>query len=106
MSIGQVLINRKMVTPQQLAEARSFMRSQGLRLDQALIQLGFITEDALLEVVSKHLSMPVVNLTDGPIERKAIDAMPARVVYRKRIVPVERENGTLRVEMSDPFDLY
>ena len=32
--------------------------------------------------------------------------MPAKVVYRKKLVPVSRENGILNVATSDAFDLY
>ena len=106
MEIGQLLVTKGLITREQLAEAKRSREGGHLRLDQALIKLGYISEQDLLAALSEHLSMPVVNLSDTKIERRALNSMPAKLVYRNRLLPVQRENGTLHVAMSDPFDLY
>jgi general secretion pathway protein E/type IV pilus assembly protein PilB len=106
MSIAHILLNRGLVTPEQLEEAQKLQRAEGLRLDRALVQLGILSERQILEVMAHHLDLPFVNLTDHTIEPDVLRALPSRIVYRKRLVPISRSNGALNVATSDAFDLY
>src|SRR5436190_11476573 len=106
MSIAEILLDKGLLTAQQNEEAQALQKSDGLRLDRALIQLGLLTERQLLEVMSEHLHLPMINLEEVQFEPDLLRALPARIVYRKRLVPVKRFNGTLQVATSDAFDLY
>jgi type II secretion system protein E len=106
MSIAEILLDKGLLTTQQNDEAQALQKAEGLRLDRALIQLGMLSEQQLLEVMSEHLHLPMINLDDVQFEPELLRALPARVVYRKRLVPVKRFNGTLQVATSDAFDLY
>ena len=106
MSISEILLDKGLLTAQQNDEAQALQKAEGLRLDRALIQLGLLSEQQLLEVMSEHLHLPMINLEDVQFEPELLRALPARVVYRKRLVPVKRFNGTLQVATSDAFDLY
>ena len=106
MSIAQILLRRGLVTAEQLEEAQALQRAEGLRLDRALIQLGVLSERQLLTIMAEHLDLPVVDLTDITIDPETLRSLPSKVVYRKRLIPVSRTNGTLNVATSDAFDLY
>src|SRR3954465_15664882 len=106
MSIAEILLDKGLLTAQQNDEAQALQKAEGLRLDRALIQLGMLSEKQLLEVMSEHLHLPMVNLEEVQFEPELLRSLPARVVYRKRLVPVKRFNGTLQVATSDAFDLY
>ena len=106
MSIAEILLEKELVTPAQLTEAMELRSSEGLRLDRALVQLGCLSEDKLLEVLSEQLSIPLIDLGAIEISKEALSAIPAKLVFRKNVVPVSRDNGTLTVATSDPFDLY
>jgi type II secretion system protein E len=106
MSIAEILLDKGLLTAQQNDEAQALQKAEGLRLDRALIQLGMLSEQQLLEVMSEHLHLPMIDLDEVQFEPELLRALPARVVYRKRLVPVKRFNGTLQVATSDAFDLY
>src|SRR5687768_9794488 len=106
MSIAEILLDKGLLTSKQNDEAQALQKAEGLRMDRALIQLGLLTEKQLLEVMSEHLHLPMVNLEEVQFEPELLRSLPARVVYRKRLVPVKRFNGTLQVATSDAFDLY
>lgn len=106
MNIAQLLVGRKLLSPEQLEEARALHQAKHLRLDQAIIQLGFLTEQQMLELMAEHLHLPIVKLDDLAIPPETLGALPSKIVYRKRLVPIGRINGTLRVATSDAFDLY
>ena len=105
MSITKLLLDRGLLTKEQLQEAIALNQAEGLRLDRAIIQLGYVSEKQLLEVMSEQLNLPLVSLAEKTIDPQALQALPPKIVYRKRLVPVSRQNGTLNVATSDAFDL-
>ncbi|MEI6356072.1 MAG: ATPase, T2SS/T4P/T4SS family [Verrucomicrobiota bacterium] len=106
MNLTQLLLVNRLLTEEQLGDAVALQRSEGLRLDRAVIQLGFLTERQVLELMADQLHLPLVELADMVISPEVLRALPSKVVYRKRLFPVSRENGILKVATSDAFDLY
>jgi type II secretion system protein E len=106
MTLSNLLLEKKLLTKAQLDEANAVQQSQNLRLDRAIVQLGFLSERELLELMSRELHLPLVDLAEVVIDPEVLRALPAKVVYRKRLVPISRTNGTLNVATSDAFDLY
>src|SRR4051812_33478176 len=105
MSITKLLLDRGLLKKEQLDEALALNQSEGLRLDRAIIQLGYVSERQLLEIMSEQLNLPLVSLGEKTIDPQALQSLPPKIVYRKRLVPVSRTNGTLNVATSDAFDL-
>ncbi len=106
MSIGELLLEKGLITAENLAEAVSVRKRTGQRLDKALIELGCVSEEEVLKVTSEQLGIPLVDLTDVKIDVDTLRAMPPKLVFRRHLVPLQKENGILRVATSDPFDLY
>ncbi len=105
MSITDLLLGKKLLTEEQLREAVALLETQGLRLDQAILQLGFLSERQLLEVMGECLKIPLANLSETVIDSETRQALPTKFIFRKHLVPISRENGTLGVATSDAFDL-
>ena len=106
MSIAEVLLEKGLVTAEQLAQAVELRKSDGVRLDRGLVQLGHVDSEALLGVLSEQLSIPVVEISDRKIDVETLQSLPAKLVFKKHLVPLERVNGSLTVATSDPYDLY
>jgi general secretion pathway protein E/type IV pilus assembly protein PilB len=94
-----------MLTPEQLRQATAFHETQGVRLDRALVQLGFVSERQLLEVMGERLAIPVVNLADLTIDAETLRALPPKFVFRKRLAPIAKHDDILSVVTSDAFDM-
>lgn len=105
-SYSQVLVEKGLVSLEDIDSAERMREEQGLRLDQALIQNGAITEQAFLEVMGERLDFDVIDLPGVDITADVIQTLPSRFVYRNHLAPIARENGTLKVVTSDPFNLY
>ncbi|HAH99638.1 MAG TPA: type II secretion system protein GspE [Verrucomicrobiales bacterium] len=105
-SYSQHLVEKGLVSIEDIDSAERICQEQGLRLDQALIQNGAITEQAFLEVIGERLDFEVIDLPSASIESDAIKTLPSRFVYRNHIAPIARKNGTLKVATSNPFNLY
>ena len=105
-SYTQVLVEKGLVTVEDIDTAERVREDQGLRLDQALIQNGALSEQDFLKVMGERLDFEIVDLPNATIEDEAIRSLPSRFVYRNHLAPIARENGMLKVATSDPFDLY
>lgn len=106
MILTKLLLENGLLTKTQLEEASALQQAEGLRLDRAIVQLGFLSERQLLEVMAKELHLPLVSLADMSVDPETLRALPAKIVYRKRLVPISRSDGVLNVATSDAFDLY
>ncbi len=106
MSIGELLLEKGLITPDNLAEALAARKKSGQRLDKILVEMGCVSEDRVLQVFSEQLAIPMVDLSDVKIDVDTLRSLPPKLVYQRSLVPLNRSNGTLRVATSDPFDLY
>ena len=76
MGIAEVLLERGLITSDHLSAAMELRRTEGLRLDRALVRLECIGEEDLLRVMSEQLGVPMVDLTQVQIDLDALRSLP------------------------------
>jgi general secretion pathway protein E/type IV pilus assembly protein PilB len=101
--VGELLQKRGLVSSEDLRLARA--KANGGRIDQLLISSGLVNEDDVLQVIGEDLGMRFVELKDFVIDRELIAQFPTSAIFRYSLLPLERENGSVTVATSDPFDL-
>src|SRR5439155_22542031 len=79
--------------------------SPGTPLHEILIERGFAREEPVLAALAEEFGMDVVDLTKVTIEPETLKAMPSKLVHRRSLFPLSRQNGTLIVATGDPFDV-
>ncbi len=105
MGIGSILVERGVITDEQLAQAIREQNRTGERLDHVLVRLGMVKSDEVLDAIGQQFAMPIVDLNTIDVEKDTLGLLPAKLVFKQRCVPIERRNGTLRVATCDPFEL-
>ncbi len=70
-----------------------------------MLDHGFAREEDLLPVLAEQLGMEVVDLTKTVLSPEVMRVVPAKLVHRKNLLPLSRENGSLTVATADPFDV-
>ncbi len=101
-----MLIRSKMISDVQLARALEEQKSSGARFGACLIKLGFIKEEELASFLSRQYGIPSINLTEFEIDPGIIRMIPADVVQKYQVIPVNRAGSTLIVAMSDPTNIF
>ena len=71
-----------------------------------LLEKGFIKEEPLYDMLADEFGLPFVDLTTATIDTQALVGMPQKLVHRRNILPIARQNGTLVVATGDPYDAY
>jgi len=103
-SLGELLQQRKVITAAQLKQAKA-ARKPSERIEHCLVRLGFINERDYLAIYSEQLSIPLVDLSEIPIDVEVLKQNPSKVVHRDRVIPIDRHDGTIRVATNNPFNL-
>lgn len=103
MEISEVLIRQGLLTTDQGDQVRK--QANGHRFDQAVIEMGLLTEEQTLRAFAEELGMKYVELKDVEIDPELLSLFPTSTIYRHSLLPLRRENGRVEVATSDPFDL-
>jgi general secretion pathway protein E len=74
-------------------------------LHELLIERGFAKEPEVLAALAEELGLELADLTNVTVEPETLAAMPLKLVHRRTLMPLSRQNGTLVVATGDPFDV-
>ncbi len=106
---GQVLLEQGLITPAQLADALSYQGRNGVRLGQALVARGHLTEDQLVISLGQALSTRVVDLSRVQPEPEALTMVRPGFASEHDLFPiaVKQVQGRrfLTVAVADPLNL-
>jgi len=96
--IGDLLVAQQYITQDQLESALAEQKKTGLKLGRQLIELGFIEENSLLNLLSKQLGIPFVELKHFRFDKKLVQLLPESVARRFRVMVLsENSDGVLRI---------
>ena len=104
--LGDILVEKKIITPKDLKEAIAEQERTGKLLGQVLISMGLITEKQMLQVLAEQQGIPYVELKEIEINENAIKNVSAKFVWHYKVMPVSIAGNTLTVAISNPFDIW
>lgn len=106
--IGDVLVAAGAITEEQLQEGLAKQKETGRKLGNALVDLGFISNDMLITVLTTQLGIDYIELKGAKIEEKVIHMVPENMVTKYQAIPIEIDSDNpniLKVAMADPMDI-
>lgn len=106
--LGTLLVEQRIITEDQLNEALELQKKTRKRLGDCLVQLGFASEDDIVNVLGVQLNIPRIDLRGIQIAPEIIRLVSGSVLRRHGVLPVafdERRSNTLILAMSNPLDM-
>ncbi len=103
--LGQILVQQKRITEEQLNAALEEQKQVGRRLGRVLIDKGIITEEQLAEALARQLNLAYVELKNVNIKREVVLKLPESAARRFRALVLDDVGATCKVGMADPTDL-
>ncbi|MBW2474138.1 MAG: Flp pilus assembly complex ATPase component TadA, partial [Deltaproteobacteria bacterium] len=104
--LGELLVRNKLIDEKQLTKALEEQKASGGRLGASLTKLGFLKEEDLAAFLSRQYGVPSINLNEFEIDENVIKLIPAEVVQKYQLIPVNRAGSTLIVAMADPSNIF
>src|SRR5205823_4730418 len=81
-------------------------RTSARSLGRVLVDLGMIGEADLVRALAEQLDLEFVDLTVRRPDPSATALLSRTLAERYRAIPVEEQDGTLLVAMSDPTNVF
>ena len=106
--IGDILVAAGAITEEQLQEALAYQKENGGKLGNVLVDLGMISNEILITLLTQQLGIDYIELKGAKIEDKVINMVPENMVTKYKVIPIEidPENpNILKLAMSDPMDI-
>ncbi len=105
LALREVLLRTTRLRLEQLEEAVRRQREKGGRLTDAIVELGLLKEDELLQALGKQFAMPVHGeLRANEVDAELAERVPIAFAKTHGLVPLSRSETGVRIAISDPFD--
>lgn len=103
--LGDLLLQQKLISEEQLAYALEQQKHVRLKLGRILVDNAFVTEENLSETLAKQLNFPYINLKNFHFKPELVRLLPEDQARQFHAIVLEDRNGMLLVGMADPTDL-
>ncbi|TWH48295.1 GspE/PulE family protein [Sporomusa sp. KB1] len=104
--LGDLLIEANYLRPEQLEQAVRVQKKTGERLEKVLINLGYITEANMIEVLEFQLGVPYVNMVAMDVAHEIAATIPVSLAERYKVIPIKKEGRKLTLAMADPTNFF
>jgi type IV pilus assembly protein PilB len=104
--LGQLLVDGRILTEEQLQRALDEKASTGQRLGEIVVSLGFTTERAIAGALAEQYELEYVDLDIVQLDKEAIALLPEELARRYEALPLKvLEDGTPVLAVTDPTNL-
>lgn len=103
--IGQLLVEKGMLTSDGLEQALRYQHDHGGRLGGILEQLGLVDARDLVTVLSEQLGVPVLDVRSYQVPPEVLRLIPETMARERCILPLRTDQGRLLLAMAFPEDL-
>jgi general secretion pathway protein E len=105
MRLGEILIERKLITNEDLERALELQKERGDKLGKTLVDMGFVAMRDVLAALADQLAVPLVAIDGPPAVSTETEALSPRFLRQSRCLPVSRDDHTVTLAMADPLDV-
>ncbi len=103
--LGDALVEKGLITAEQLQEALTKGKLAGKRLGTILTDMGLVTEKEIVKVLSEQLNVPQIDLSNYLIEPSTVKLIPEAMARRHQLIPINKVGNKLTVAMVDPLNI-
>ena len=106
--IGEWLIGEKVISQEQLDRALEVKQHSEKKLGEIIVDLGFCSEDVIVDVLSRKLNFEKVAPATMKIADDILSLVGGQILRKHVMIPFEYKEGSaniIRVAMADPLDM-
>lgn len=103
--LGEILVQWGVASPAAVEEALEHAREQGLKIGEALAQLGLCDEEDITKALASQFDMEFIDLDQNVVVPTEMHLIPDDLIRKHLILPLAREGNRLKIIITDPLDL-
>ncbi len=102
--LGDILIDCNLITEEQLKQALTFQRDRGMKLGEALSEMGLVTEDDIIWALGNQLNISFIHLNPDIVDTEVTKLITPEFARDHKLMPLYKAGNQLSVCMVDPLD--
>lgn len=102
-ALGSLLIQRGLITQDDLDQALGLQNKEGLRLGEALTKIGAVTIDDIGWALADQYDVPYVHVDLAMLDREAVKLIPEDFARRHAVIPMLKCGDQLSIVIDDPL---
>ncbi|HXL02802.1 MAG TPA: GspE/PulE family protein [Candidatus Atribacteria bacterium] len=103
--LGEIMLSRQYITPQQLEEALKVQKETGEKLGVVLKKMGLVGTKEVYQALAEQLGASFIELDNYLIDPQVASLLPEKFCRERQVIPVGEENGALILVMANPADV-
>ncbi len=103
--LGELLIERGIITERQLDKALSLQKDKGGLIGEILVELGYAREEDIAQALTAQYGFPYLPLSNYEIDPEITKIVPARVARQYLLIPIDKIGNNLTLAMSNPLNV-
>jgi len=102
--MGEILVQLGVINNDQLKTALTEQGKTGEKLGKILLNKGLLTEQQLVETLEFMLGIPHVKLSKLQIDPEAVKLVPQDLLRLHKVLPISVKNNSITLATSDPLN--
>ena len=104
-TLGMLLIEKSIITDDQLKRALSEQKVNGKLLGIILIEMGYCSEEDIASQLSEQMGLAFIDLNSYQIDAEVIKIIPEKVARRFNAISLFKVGNMVTVAMENPLDI-
>ncbi|MHC4430552.1 MAG: GspE/PulE family protein [Planctomycetota bacterium] len=106
--LGQLLLERKIVTAEQIERALTEQKEKGHRklLGELLVEMGYCTENQIASALAKAYGVPYAQVSPKICDPKVLEKLPRDFLEEHIVLPLFEVRGVLTAAVSEPANVF
>jgi type IV pilus assembly protein PilB len=104
--LGELLIERGIITRQQVEKALEYQRANpGVLFGETLITLGFATEENIAQALTCQYGFPYLPLANYEIDAEVLRSVPSNLCRQFDLIPIDKIGKSLTIAIANPLNI-
>ncbi len=100
-----MLVENHLITEDRLQQALVEQKKAGLKLGQYLTRQGIVSEQQIIDMLSRQLSITKYHPDQYPLDLALIRYIPIDIAQKYQVAPLRKKGRLLTVASVDPLDI-
>ena len=102
--LGELLVGLNLITKDQLQAALEIQKDKGGLIGQVLVDLGYVSEEAIAQAITAQYGFPYLPLENYEIDSEIVKIVPKNVAIQYCLIPLDKIGSNLTIAMANPLN--
>jgi len=103
--LGEVLIEKGIITQEQVEEAFVESKDNGTLIGEEIIRLGFASEEDVYKTLSEQLDIAYIDISSYELDPECVKLIPWGDIKKYKAIPIYKIGNSLTVATCQPLNM-